>query len=177
MMIFNSKEEVIKAILEQEPKLKLYAYRFFHTLEDREDLVQETLMRAIHSDTATGFNSINGLIAWLHIIMKNSYINKYRRQSFRNENNYMEIQQTDQAKVESQLMAEDIQRIIEMMPKRLVHVMKLHLLGYKYHEIAKILKCNIGTVKSRLFLGRKHISEKLKEDEAIFYRKGDKGLG
>src|SRR5690606_36652372 len=57
--------------------LKLYALHFTHDDEDANDLVQDTVLKAItyHDKFKEGTN----LRGWLYTIMKNTFINNYRR--------------------------------------------------------------------------------------------------
>ena len=129
--------------------------------------MQDTFLNAIkhHDKFAPGTN----FKAWTYTILKNIYINKYRRIQLRNIYNdqtkdglYMNSPQTtDSISPDSVFIAKELERAIETLEDsfRLPFIMQHE--GYKYKEIAETLDLNIGTVKSRIFFARKKLIKQL----------------
>lgn len=147
--------------------LKNYAMILTKNIEDANDLVQETMLKAFtyRSKFATGTN----LKGWLYIIMKNSFINNYRRLVKRNtvidtsENTYLleNSKHTEYNIGEVSFMRKDIDYAINMLPEDLKATFSLNIDGFKYHEIAEILEIPIGTVKTRIFVAKRKLRKML----------------
>lgn len=146
--------------------LERFALSLTYNVEDSKDLVQETLLKAFaHQEKYT--EDIN-LKAWIFTIMKNTYINHYRRRikhniiHYEKENHdfisYLSVQHS----LESHLMCDEINREIDNLRPTLRIPFKMLLSGYKYEEIANILNVKLGTVKYRIFLSRKELMQALK---------------
>jgi RNA polymerase sigma-70 factor (ECF subfamily) len=113
----------------------------------------------------------NNFKAWVYTIMKNIFINNYRR----NKKARTIIDQTDnlyylnngpelrETNPESMLAAKELQKGIDGLDKDFRRAFDLYNEGYKYKEIADDLNLTIGTVKSRIFYSRKKLMENLKE--------------
>ena len=67
-----------KEILELESNLSRYAYSLTSNRDDAKDLVQETFFKAFNNQEK--FNEHTNIKAWVYTIMKNTFINDYRRQ-------------------------------------------------------------------------------------------------
>jgi RNA polymerase sigma-70 factor, ECF subfamily len=146
------------------------AYRMARNAEDAEDLVQETYLKAYRSFGQ--FTPGTNLKAWLFKILKNTFINEYRkRQAAPIESDFADIEEN----FESQLSAEatgqmknpeeeilesafdeGVQRALEELPDDYrMTVLLADIEGFSYKEIAEILEIPVGTVMSRLYRGRK----------------------
>jgi RNA polymerase sigma-70 factor, ECF subfamily len=151
-------------------KMTLFAFALNLT-KDREsaqDLVQETAYKAFkHRDR---YEPQTNLRAWLMTIMRNSFINEYRkrkrRQTFNDtsENDYLldSGHQTVNNMGESQVTMEELQKAIESLEAWMRVPFLLHFRGFKYEEIAQELGLPIGTVKSRIFSARQKLQEQVK---------------
>lgn len=151
-------------------KMTLFAFALNLT-KDRElaqDLVQETAYKAFkHRDR---YEPQTNLRAWLMTIMRNSFINDYRkrkrRQTFNDpsENDYLldSGHQTVNNMGESQMTMEELQVAIESLDAWMRVPFMLHFRGFKYEEIAEELGLPIGTVKSRIFSARQKLQEQIK---------------
>jgi RNA polymerase sigma-70 factor (ECF subfamily) len=134
---------------------------------DVQDLVQETYLKVLVNQSKY-VNSYN-FRAWAFTIMKNTYVDNYRRKCRKN----VFIDQTKGAFFANKIIAAgsdepdaaysalEIDRNIEKLHDRLRMPFNMYLNGYKYKEIADELNMNIGTVKNRIFLSRKHMMDKL----------------
>ncbi len=150
--------------------LKPFAINLTQDVEDANDLVQETIYRALTNEDK--FREGTNLKAWLFTIMKNIFINGYRRRVKRKtiidttDNLYYINANSSKSTVanrsESNFMMEDImQAIVELNDEYRIPFM-MHYKGFKYQEIAEDLDLPLGTVKSRIFFARKDLKEKLK---------------
>ena len=143
-----------------EKGLKSYAYKLTSNPNDASDLTQETYLRAlIYKDQ---FESNTNLKSWIFTIMKNTFINNYRRSLRENTafDNTKDLYYLNHSKVsvaatpDSYISESEIMKHIDHLEDDLRIPFKMHLEGYKYQEIADQMDINIGTVKSRIFTGR-----------------------
>jgi len=143
---------------------------------DAEDLVQDTIVKAFRF-----FNSYEkgtNAKAWLFRILKNSYINNYRKQSKQpNQVDYDEVSsfyetiradRTDTSDLEDRMFRElvddDISNALEELPEDFRTVVLLcDVEGFTYEEIANMLDVPIGTIRSRLHRGRNLLKAQLME--------------
>lgn len=147
--------------------LKPYALNLTKNIEDAQDLLQETVYRAL----TNGEKYVEGtnLKAWLFTIMKNIFINNYRRAAKRNtlidttDNLYfINMPSVNMAHTGSgNLMLEDINHAIDKLGDEYRVPFMMHFEGFKYHEIAEDLDLPLGTVKSRIFFARKELKNQL----------------
>lgn len=151
-----------------------YALRMTRNKEDSKDLLQETFLKAFRFWNK--FEQGTNLRAWLFRIMKNTYINVYRKAVKEPDKvNYDEIegfynlirdQNNDdndlQEKIFGQLLDDDVSIALESLPEEFRTVVILcDIEGLAYEEIADFLQIPVGTVRSRLHRGRKLLHAKL----------------
>ena len=135
--------------------------------ESAKDLVQETMYRAIANREK--YNSGTNIRAWLYTIMRNIFINNYRKKIKQNiifdtkSNDFLldHHQAAISNLAESRLQLKEIQTAIHYLPSIFKEPFVLYFEGYKYHEIAKILHEPIGTIKSRIHFSRKLLKKNL----------------
>jgi len=141
--------------------LKPFAITLTRDTEAAKDLFQETLYRALANKDK--YNVGTNIKAWLYTIMRNIFINNYRRKAkqktiFDNTPNEF-ILNNSQAVVsgtaESNLRIKDIQAAIYNLPDLFRNPFLLYFEGFKYHEIADMLREPLGTIKSRIHFARK----------------------
>lgn len=159
--------EFSKMVQNEASPLHNYAYQLTRNTEDAHDLVQETMLKAFtyHSKFAEGTN----LKGWLYTIMKNSFINNYRRMVKRNtfidstDNSfYLDSKgSTTSNGAEAKFMMRDMENAIDSLPQDLKKTFTMNYKGFKYHEIAEVLNIPIGTVKTRIFVARRMLRKKL----------------
>lgn len=149
--------------------LHYFAYLLTSNEEDAKDLVQDTFLKAIANRDK--FQPDTNLKAWTYTIMKNTFINNYRRNVKSNtivdttENLYYinNSQASVEESAESRLNVQQILNNIARLEEDHRKPFEMHTEGYKYKEIAEALDLSIGTVKSRIFFTRKKLMESLKD--------------
>lgn len=151
--------------------LKPFAITLTRDNETAKDLFQETLYRALSN--ADKYNVGTNIKAWLYTIMRNIFINNYRRKAKQNTifdatpNEYI-INSSPSAIVgnssESNLRLKDIQLAVQNLPEIFRNPFLLYFDGYKYHEIAETLEEPLGTIKSRIHFARKLLKEQIERN-------------
>ena len=145
-------------------KLIPVAYRLTNNLEDAKDLVQETALRAFNNKEK--FTSGTNFQAWVITIMRNTFINFYRKKKNRNTcceptGSYV-FEKEEQAAVNqagSNIIMGELLDMIDGMTDTYSVPFSMFYEGYKYEEIASYLDLPIGTVKSRIFFARRKLRE------------------
>lgn len=145
--------------------LQAFAYNLTKNVEDSKDLYQETAYRAMTNQDK--FRPGTNLKAWLFTIMKNIFINNYRKKVKANtimdstENNYYinsgSVVISNQG--DSNIMMKELSSMIEGLDESIRIPFMMHYQGYKYQEIADHFDLPLGTVKSRIFFARKELKE------------------
>ncbi|MEO0775696.1 MAG: RNA polymerase sigma factor [Bacteroidota bacterium] len=148
--------------------LHAFAFNLTKNKDDAQDLYQETAFRAIKNKEK--FIPGTNFKAWLMTIMKNIFINDYRKRIKRNtimdatDNNYF-INSGNRTVVNrggSNMLIEELTKMIEELEDGFKIPFLMHYQGYKYHEIADQMELPLGTVKSRIFFARKELKKKIK---------------
>ncbi|HVM87605.1 MAG TPA: RNA polymerase sigma factor [Puia sp.] len=149
--------------------LKPFAITLTRDTEAAKDLFQETLYRALANRDK--YNVGTNIKAWLYTIMRNIFINNYRRKAKRNtifdatpndfllNSNQVAIANT----AESNLRIKDIQHAIHNLPEIFRNPFLLYFDGFKYHEIAEMLNEPLGTIKSRIHFARKLLKSQIEK--------------
>ena len=148
--------------------LHSFAYNLTKNVEDAKDLFQETAFRAITNKEK--FKPGTNFKAWLFTIMKNIFINNYRKKMKANtiidstDNLYYINSGSNSVgnKANSNIMMKELARIIEDLDDSTRIPFMMHYHGYKYQEIADHLDLPLGTVKSRIFFARKELKNVIK---------------
>ncbi|HCI55309.1 MAG TPA: RNA polymerase sigma factor [Bacteroidales bacterium] len=150
-------------LIEMNGNLRRFAMSLTADRNDASDLIQDTYLKAITFRNKFADNS--NLKAWVFTIMKNTFINNYRRGV--KENNLIDTTKdlyyvnlsVDKGFVspESNYSAKEIIKAIEGLDDEFKIPFIMHLEGYKYQEIAEKLNLKIGTVKSRIFFSRRKL--------------------
>ncbi len=141
-----------------------FAMRLTGSKENAKDLMQETLMRAYAS--RGNFMEGTNFKAWVTTIMRNCFINDYRKKRTRNkveqplEENMMAAIQHPVRNLESTIiMMKELRNILDRICDGNRVPFEMFFKGFEYKEIAEQLDIPIGTVKSRIFFARKHLKE------------------
>ena len=157
---------------------ELYAKALQYTKneKDAEDLVQETFVKAY--DNWDRFEQGTNCRAWLFTILRNTFINRYRRKKREREilnsddtssveHNFFDRESTGyydspERDAIDKTFSQDLRDSLEQLPEEFRQVVILaDLNDFSYKEIAHILDCPVGTVMSRLFRGRKLMRQAL----------------
>jgi RNA polymerase sigma-70 factor (ECF subfamily) len=149
-----------------------FAYYLSRSSASAEDLVQDTFARALSSSAQ--FQRGTNLKAWLLRILRNVFIDGKRRAQ--HDPTHAATEETEGAADEKSLLrgdieleqlrrvvAEDIEDALFALPEEGRTVILLDLEGMTEGEIASVMGCAVGTVKSRLSRARAHLRERLKE--------------
>ena len=147
--------------------LKNFAMKLTHNPDDAFDLLQDTLLKAFNNRDK--FQEGTNLKAWLYTMMKNIFINKYRRAvrsrifSDDTQTTYYLNSGTGTSRNdgEGSLVMKDISKAIDELAIKLREPFVLNYSGYKYDEIASLLHVPLGTVKIRIHHARKELMKKL----------------
>ena len=151
------------------PVLNSFAYNLTKSIEDAKDLYQETAFRAMTNREK--FRTGTNFKAWLFTIMKNIFINNYRKKVKANtimdstDNNYY-INSGSVAisnKAGSNIMMGELKAMIKNLDESIKVPFMMHYAGYKYQEIADHLELPLGTIKSRIFFARKELKDLIKK--------------
>lgn len=181
MMATSSKDVLKQKEFEREaiPHMDLlynFALRMTGNVDDANDLLQETYLKAYRFWDK--YEKGTNIRAWLFRIMKNSYINRYRKESkepdvvnydeIKNFYNTIRDESADpndlQERLFGNLLDDDIVKALESLPEDFRTVVILcDIEGFTYEEIAEFVERPIGTVRSRLYRGRKMLQAKLFE--------------
>lgn len=133
------------------------------------DLVQDTYLKALtYKDKFVDYTNLK---AWVFTIMKNTFINNYRRSQKENtlmdptNDLYYLNQPHDKGFIspESSYSEAEISKAIDSLEDEFRIPFKMHIEGYKYKEISEKLDLKIGTVKSRIFFTRQKLMLTLKD--------------
>lgn len=159
---FNAKFDALTT------SLNSFAYNLTKNQEDAKDLYQETAFRAITNKEK--FRPGTNFKAWLFTIMKNIFINNYRKKVKKN----TIIDTTDNlyfinsgaTRVDNNagrnILIDELEGMIAKLDDSTRIPFLMHFEGYKYQEIADHLDLPLGTVKSRIFFARKALKENIK---------------
>ncbi len=141
--------------------LNSFAYNLTKSSDDAEDLFQETAYRAlINMDK---FRLGTNFKAWMFTIMKNIFINNYRKKMKANtivdstENLFYlnSGKNVIHNQAGSNIMMKELNSMVSALDDSIRIPFVMHYEGYKYQEIADELSLPLGTVKSRIFFARK----------------------
>lgn len=158
---FHSRFDQLSALLHA------FAYNLTKNVEDAKDLFQETAYRALTNRDK--FRPGTNFKAWLFTIMKNIFINNYRKKAKANTildstDNMYYINSGNTLisnSAQSAIMMKELGRLVASLDESIKIPFMMHYEGFKYQEIADELDLPLGTVKSRIFFARKELKEKI----------------
>lgn len=155
--------------------LKSVAYNLTKSNEDAEDLIQETYLKACKYYSK--FNEGTNLKAWLVTILKNTFINNYRKSKKEYGtitkpgeiyDSMIDLGELEIAHDKRIIISETLRKAINHLKPELRYCFVKYFEGYKYQEIAELMDLPLGTVKSRIFLARKELIQFLNNND-IFH--------
>lgn len=147
--------------------LSTFALKFTGDIEDAQDLIQDTMVKALRFSGS--FEKGTNMKGWLYTIMRNTFINDYRK----NVKKIALITQEEEISSanlllsatpnqgESTFAMRDIQFALSSLPGSLSKPFIRYFEGYKYHEIAAEMDLPLGTVKTHIFEARKRLKKQL----------------
>ena len=149
-------------------------FRILRNYHETEDIVQQAFLRAW--EKIGTFKGNSNFYTWLYRIAvntaKNHLVSKSRRPpnidvdiddgEFQNNSAVLRDNESPQASLATSQMEQVIFRSIENLPSELrIAVTLREFDGLSYEEIAKIMNCPVGTVRSRIFRAREAIEKKI----------------
>ncbi len=148
--------ETERMIAEQIPRLRRYARALMSDPVRADDLVQDTLVRALSRSHL--WQPGTDIRAWMFTILHNIHVNHQRQRYVRAEHQELVDDQPEMATPASQehnLEVRDLARALQQLPdpQRQV-VLLVGLEGMNYKKVAAVLEIPVGTVMSRLHRGR-----------------------
>ncbi len=155
-----------KEIISLEPNLSRYAYSLTLDSDDAKDLVQETFYKALNNQDK--FDNDTNIKAWLYTIMKNTFINDYRRRIKkqaifnRDVHEFVINSKPTDTSPESDFNFRELNVLVNSLEPEFRIPFQMHDRGFKYQEIANELGLHLGTVKSRIHFSRQKLINKLK---------------
>ena len=160
--------EFNNTLTSMESYLLAFAMNYTKNLEDAKDLTQETMLKAIRYKDY--YKPKTNFKAWIFTIMKNTFINQYRRKVrsktiFDNSTDlYLLNNSTEDRDSPYNYIADnEVNAQLDALSIEYKEPFEMHYNGYKYKEIAEKLDIPLGTVKSRIFIARQKLMEMLPE--------------
>lgn len=162
-----STREFNSLLLTNSEFLRPFAINLTRDNETANDLYQETLYKALANQGK--YKAGTNIKAWLFTIMRNIFINDYRRKAkqktiFDNTPNDFLINQKQVSianTAEGSLRLKEINTAIQQLPEIFKTPFLLYFEGYRYNEIADMLHEPLGTIKSRIHFARKLLKEQI----------------
>ena len=166
-------DNLMKRVLAYDDRLRQFATYLTRNQYDAEDLLQDTYLKVMQN--AEHYSDDTNLKAWVFTIMRNTFINGYRRKqkskvvSSEGDDN---VQFTSTATVSADaadlpLYVSEITTAISSMKENQRDALELYIDGFKYQEIADQLNISIGTVKSRIFFARQKLMNTLTDYSTV----------
>ena len=164
-MLFTFQNQILDQLENINNTLRAFSLKLTGDDNDAEDLYQDTAFKIITN--ADKFRQDTNFKAWAITIMRNIFINNYRKKVRRNTiidqtpNNFYLNSGTKVVTNdgESNIAMKELTGMVDKLPEsfRTPFMMAYH--GYKYDEIAEELEAPLGTVKSRIFFARKKLQQ------------------
>jgi len=162
------KKSFIDDVVGMQSNLMNFAFKLTMDKDRASDLVQETTLKALDSESKFAEN-VN-FKGWLFTIMRNIFINNYRRNVRQSTlldstESLFHVSDTRPAPEtpDGTYAVNEINEFISKIPKEFSRPFQMHVAGYKYEEIAERLRLPLGTVKSRIFTTRTQLKHLLQD--------------
>lgn len=160
-------ESVRKAVLGAVPSLRAFSISLCGNVDRADDLVQETLMRALAN--IDSFQPGTNMSAWLFTILRNHFRSEYRkrrREVEDSDGHYAETLKTQPGQ-HGQVELREVREALAHLPADQREVLILvGASGFSYEEAAHICGCAVGTIKSRVNRARTRLAELLSINSA-----------
>ena len=162
-------DKLTSKIVGMESELRHFALKLTADQDSANDLVQDCMLKAL--DNKEKFVHAQNFKGWMYTIMRNLFINNYRRvtreMSMMDDSysigrqNLLEVE--DGERFEYACDLKELHKVINAIPESMRKPFLMYVAGFKYNEIAEKMGLPIGTIKSRLFFVRKRLQKELKE--------------
>ncbi len=164
-MIYNLSHPIQEQLKEVSKSLRAFSLKLTGNMVDAEDLYQDTALRIITN--ADKYRPGTNFKAWAVTIMRNIFINNYRKKVRRNmiidqtPNNYYlnSGDRTVNNDGETNVAFGELIKMVNALPEDFRKPFIMAYQGYKYEEIAEQLDSPLGTIKSRIFFARKKLQK------------------
>jgi RNA polymerase sigma-70 factor, ECF subfamily len=146
-------------LLLYESNLKAFAISLARCADQAEDLVQETLVRALRAQAQ--FKPGTNQRAWLFTILRNAYYSslRYSRRKVEDADGTYALTLVASESQEERIALLDVLGAIDALPAKDREVISLVAFeGFNYSAATKILGCNVGTMKSKLARARRKLA-------------------
>jgi len=174
----SGSEEFRAEIIKLVPQLRAFSRGLTGSRDRADDLVQDTLMRAIAGEHL--FRPGTNLRAWLFTILRNRHLSEYRRRRYDGGG----IEDVPEALVavsgnqHSALELKEVQTLLMNVPVKLREALILvSAAGLSYEEAAAVCKCAVGTIKSRVNRARAEITALMNKTQPNRRGPGSDGEG
>jgi len=159
----KKRDHFVGDLVKMQEQLFYYALQLTEDREDALDLVQETSYKALKNRSRLHDNL--HFRAWLYTILKNTYINYLRSSHYRqlvydtDELSQFSANYNDSSEdlPDALIIRKELHEVINLLPEVYEKPIQMFLTGYSYKEISQHMSIPIGTVKSRIHLGKKAI--------------------
>jgi RNA polymerase sigma-70 factor (ECF subfamily) len=164
-MIYAIQHQIQDQLDSISQSLRAFSLKLTGNNADAEDLYQDTALRIITN--ADKYRPGTNFKAWAVTIMRNIFINNYRKKVRRNliidqtPNNYYinSGDRTIENEGESNVTFNELVSMVDALPEDFRRPFLMAYQGYKYDEIAEELDAPLGTIKSRIFFARKKLQK------------------
>ncbi|MEL7119417.1 MAG: RNA polymerase sigma factor [Bacteroidota bacterium] len=169
-MIYALQNQIYDQLDHISSSLRAFSLKLTGNSVDAEDLYQDTAVRIITN--ADKYNPGTNFKAWAVTIMRNIFINNYRKKMRRNmiidqtPNNYYlnSGDKTVSNEGETNVAFGELVSMVDALPEDFKRPFMMAYQGYKYEEIADELGAPLGTIKSRIFFARKKLQAMYKKN-------------
>jgi RNA polymerase sigma-70 factor, ECF subfamily len=160
-------ESVRKAVLSAVPSLRAFAISLCGNVDRADDLVQETLLRALAN--IDSFQPGTNMSAWLFTILRNHFRSEYRKRRREVEDSEGHYADTLKSQPEQlgQVEFREFREALGHLPAdQRESLILVGASGFSYEEAANICGCAVGTIKSRVNRARTRLAELMSIDDA-----------
>ena len=159
----NTRDEILSAV----PSLRAFAISLCGNVDRADDLVQETLLRALAN--IDSFQPGTNMSAWLFTILRNFFRSEYRKRRREVEDNDGTYAETLKSHPEQSSRVEFNEfktALSKLPPDQREALILVGASGFSYEEAAAICECAVGTIKSRVNRARTRLAELLSIESA-----------
>ena len=156
---FDINSQLIKEI----PKLNKLALLFTKNKMDAEDLVSDVCLKILENKELYKHN--NKFSCWCSMILKNTFINKYRKDKIKNElfldfDPYQVCEKFNIIQADTNILYDELikQFDLSIFENKILYA---YIMGYQYNQLSEIFELPEGTIKSKIFQARKKLKNKL----------------